>query len=266
MWAVLSCIHANLEALDAVLADIAKHDVSRVYCLGDVLGYGPNPIECLERAIKFDVTLLGNHDQAVMFDPVGFNLTAEQVAYWHRKVLESSGRNDLWEFLASCPRSFQVDDCLLVHGSPRNPLNEYIFPEDIYNGLKMTRIASKFRQYCFAGHTHVPGVFRTGPASDVTAEEWALERQRRPADEPEWQFLSPTECSERYRLDGRKTIINVGSVGQPRDGDWRAGYVLVDGADVIFRRVEYDVDTTVQKIYDIPELDDFLGDRLPEGR
>ena len=76
----------------------------------------------------------------------------------------------------------------------------------------------------------------------------------------------PEEVDYVYRLDGRKTLCNVGSVGQPRDGDWRACYVLLDGETIRFRRVEYDIDTTVKKIYDIPDLDNFLGDRLREGR
>lgn len=253
MWAVLSDVHANLEALDAVLADIAKHPVSHIYCLGDVLGYGPNPIECLERAVAWDVTLLGNHDQCAMFEDSissGMPPTVARSILWTRSVLTTGGRDDLWGFLAARPRSYQpADGFLCVHGSPRNPLNEYIFPEDVYNERKMTRIGELMERYCFCGHTHVPGVFM-------------------PQKPPEtgWWFLAPEELPGFYRLDGRKTIVNVGSVGQPRDGDWRACYVLVDGWDVTFRRVEYDVDATIRKIYAIPELDDFLGDRLREGR
>ncbi len=249
MWAVLSDIHGNLEALDAVLADIAKHPVSRIFCLGDVVGYGPNPVECLERAMNWDLTILGNHDQAVMFDPDWSSVSAEQAIFWTRSLLESSGRNSLWEFLAARPRSYKSGDFLFVHGSPRNPLNEYLFPEDIYGETKMAKIGAMIDRYCLCGHAHVPGVF-------VSPEE----------GQTRWDFLSPAECFGFYRLDGRKTIVNVGSVGQPRDGDWRAGYVLVDGWDITFRRVEYDVDATVRKIYAIPELDNFLGDRLREGR
>ncbi|VTU00358.1 Metallophosphoesterase OS=Planctomyces brasiliensis (strain ATCC 49424 / DSM 5305 / JCM 21570 / NBRC 103401 / IFAM 1448) GN=Plabr_0624 PE=4 SV=1: Metallophos_2 [Gemmataceae bacterium] len=243
MWAVLSDIHANLEALDAVLDDIARHPVTRIICLGDVLGYGPNPIECLERAMEWNVTLMGDHDQAVMAQPVGFSLpTLERWTIWQRERLESSGRNDLWEYLGLRPRSRRDGDFLFVHGSPRNPLNEYLFPEDVYNEKKMDANFRLTEQYCFAGHTHVPGVFTEG------------------------RFLAPDEFGGVYRLDHRKTIVNVGSVGQPRDGDWRACYALVDGLTVTFRRVEYDVDATVQKIYANPELDNFLGDRLREGR
>lgn len=249
MWAVLSDIHGNLEALDAVLADVAKHSVSHVFCLGDVLGYGPNPVECLDRAMAWDVTTLGNHDQAVMFDPDGFGEHAERAVHWTRAVLEADGRADLWEFLATRPRSHRINEFQLVHGSPRDPLNEYLFPEDIYNDRKMTRVADLMERYCLCGHTHVPGVF-------VAPEERG----------GSWQFLGPEELPGFYRIDGRKTIINVGSVGQPRDGDWRACYALVHGWDVVWRRVEYDVGATVRKIHAIPELAKFLGDRLLEGR
>jgi diadenosine tetraphosphatase ApaH/serine/threonine PP2A family protein phosphatase len=134
-----------------------------------------------------------------------------------------------------------------VHGTPRNPLREYLFPEDIYNARKMSRISEMFAGCCFAGHTHIPGIFvASGPES--------------------WDYFSPPEVEPVYRLDGRKTICNVGAVGQPRDGDWRACYVLFDGRAIRFRRVAYDVATTVKKIYAIPELENFLGDRLRDGR
>jgi diadenosine tetraphosphatase ApaH/serine/threonine PP2A family protein phosphatase len=251
MWAVLSDIHANLEALDAVLADIAKHSVSQIFCLGDLGGYGPNPVECTGRAFEWDVTLLGDHDQHALFEPVGFSLPNELVAsaLWSQNRLNSHGTERHWEFLAKLPRSHAQGDFLFVHGSPRNPLNEYVFPEDIYNQRKMERVGELLKRYCLAGHTHVPGVF---------AEPAAAGGQ--------WEYIGIQECFGFYRLDGRKSIVNVGSVGQPRDGDWRACYTLVDGWDVTFRRVEYDVETTVQKIYATPELENFLGDRLREGR
>jgi diadenosine tetraphosphatase ApaH/serine/threonine PP2A family protein phosphatase len=249
MFAVLSDIHGNLEALDAVLADVARHPVSAIYCLGDVVGYGPNPIECFERAMKWDLVLLGNHDQAVMFDPEGFSSSAERAVLWTRSVLEAARRNDLWSYLAERPRSHRSDDFLYVHGSARNTLNEYVFPEDIFNRGKMERIAAQIDRYCFCGHTHVPGVF--------------VESAERGG---EWTFSAPQEINHFYRFDGRKTIVNVGSVGQPRDHDPRACYVTVDGWDLTFHRVPYDLDATVAKIYAIPELENFLGDRLREGR
>src|SRR5205085_83370 len=185
-------------------------------------------------------------------DPDGFNPPAERAIFWTRAQLESPSENreakeKRWEFLAERPRVVKENGYLFVHGSARNPLNEYVFPEDIYNQRKMDRIYALVDRYCFQGHTHVPGVFVQG-AEDV------------------YQFLSPEEMDYEHKLDGRKTLCNVGSVGQPRDGDWRACYVLLDNDTLYYRRVEYDIDTTVKKIYAIPDLDNFLGDRLRDGR
>jgi diadenosine tetraphosphatase ApaH/serine/threonine PP2A family protein phosphatase len=250
--AIISDIHSNLEALQAVLADIAKQPVQEIYCLGDVVGYGPNPRECVDLVMKCKVVLLGNHDQGALFDPDGFNPPAERAIFWTRAQLEAADNRPAtdrrWEFLAERPRSFRENGCLFVHGSARNPLNEYVFPEDIYNQRKMERIFALVERTCFQGHTHVPGIFTEQLPQDL------------------YQFHSPEEVGFVYRLDGRKTLCNVGSVGQPRDGDWRACYVLLDGDTIRYRRVEYDIDSTVKKIYAIPDLENFLGDRLRDGR
>ena len=248
MKAIISDIHSTLEALQAVLADIQTHNVTEIYCLGDVVGYGPNPRECVDLVMKCRLVLLGNHDQGAMFDPDGFNQPAERAIFWTRDQLEAPSENRplkerRWEFLAERPRQVREDGMLFVHGSARNPLNEYVFPEDIYNQRKMERIFALVERYCFQGHTHVPGIFTEAGS-----------------------FLSPEELDYAYQLDGSKTLCNVGSVGQPRDGDWRACYVLLDGDTIRYRRVEYDVETTVQKIYEVEELDNFLGDRLRQGR
>jgi diadenosine tetraphosphatase ApaH/serine/threonine PP2A family protein phosphatase len=246
--ALISDIHSNLEALTAVLADIARHDVTEIYCLGDVIGYGPNPRECIDLVTQCQVVLLGNHDQGAMFDPDGFNAPAERAIFWTRAQLEAASesrekREQRWGFLADRPRMVKENGHLFVHGSARNPLNEYVFPEDIYNQRKMEKIFTLVERYCFQGHTHVPGVFTES-----------------------MQFLTPDDVNLVYRLDGRKTLCNVGSVGQPRDLDPRACYVLYDGETIRYRRVEYDFEVTIRKIYDIPDLDNFLGDRLGEGR
>jgi diadenosine tetraphosphatase ApaH/serine/threonine PP2A family protein phosphatase len=246
--AIISDIHSNLEALQAVLDDIARQNVTETYCLGDVVGYGPNPRECVDLVMKCKLVLLGNHDQGAMFDPEGFNPPAERAIFWTRAQLEAPVENRLdrerrWEFLAERPRTFRENGFLFVHGSARNPLNEYVFPEDIYNQRKMERIFALVERYCFQGHTHVPGIFTEG-----------------------LEFHSPEEIDYVYQLDGRKTLCNVGSVGQPRDGDWRACYILLDGETIRYRRVEYDIDSTIKKIYAIPDLENFLGDRLRDGR
>src|SRR5262245_13542615 len=145
MIAILSDIHSNLEALQAVLDDIDRHGISEIYCLGDVVGYGPDPRACLDRVMDCRLVLLGNHDQAAMFDPDGFCGPASRAIFWTRDVLESSResrevRQRRWDFLAERPRSHCQDGMLFVHGSPRNPLNEYVFPEDVYNPRKMGRL------------------------------------------------------------------------------------------------------------------------------
>jgi predicted phosphodiesterase len=230
------------------MADIKSLGITEVYCLGDVVGYGPNPRECVDLAMSCQLVLLGNHDQGAMFDPEGFNPSAERAIFWTRQQLEQADGNRAqkerrWEFLAERPRQHREGHFLYVHGSARNPLNEYVFPEDIYNQRKMERIFALVDRYCFQGHTHVPGIFTEN-----------------------YQFYSPEDVNYEYKLDGRKTLCNVGAVGQPRDGDWRACYVILEGDTIRFRRVEYDVETTIKKIYAVPDLENFLGDRLRDGR
>jgi predicted phosphodiesterase len=244
--AIISDIHANLEALDAVLADIAQQGITEIYCLGDIIGYGPNPRECIDRCRQLNVCLLGNHDNGALFDPEGFSTGAERAIFWTRSQLETNGdeaNRHRWDFLASLPRTRTENGTMFVHGSPRNPLCEYVFPEDVYNQRKMERIFCFIQQYCFQGHTHVPGVFTQ-----------------------DGRFLSPEDIGHQFTLTGDKVMVNVGSVGQPRDNDRRSCYVVLDGPLVTFRRIEYDWNETRRKIYEIPDLDNFLGDRLLEGR
>jgi predicted phosphodiesterase len=246
--ALISDIHSNLEALEAVLSDISQQGIQEVYCLGDIIGYGPNPRECIDLIMKCQVCLLGNHDQGALFDPEGFNTGAERAIFWTRDQLESpkgdpEDNAKRWDFLGELPRNRRENGFLFVHGSARNPLNEYVFPEDIYNQRKMEKIFSLIEHHCFQGHTHVPGIFTQS-----------------------MNFISPEEVNYSYRLGDEKTMVNVGSVGQPRDGDQRSCYVILEDKSLTFRRVSYDFERTIKKIYDTPELDNFLGDRLREGR
>ncbi|MEX2219422.1 MAG: metallophosphoesterase family protein, partial [Phycisphaerales bacterium] len=135
---------------------------------------------------------------------------------------------------------------LAVHGSPRRPINEYIFPDDAMNAPdKMESIFERIDRLCIVGHTHVPGVF---------------------TDEPD--FYPPSELGDScYKfMNGEKAVINVGSVGQPRDGDPRASYVILHPDRAEFVRVPYDIDITANKIRGIAELSDWLGERLYDGR
>lgn len=247
MKAIISDIHGNLEALQAVLEDIKSKSIDEIYCLGDIVGYGPNPRECVDLVMEHcAVTILGNHDQGALFDPEGFNAGAERAIFWTRKMLESGdplNNERRWEFLGERPRMHRDENFMFVHGSARNPLNEYVFPEDVCIQSKMERIFALVDQYCFQGHTHIPGVFTD-----------------------DYGFKSPEEINFEHSLDQRKTLINVGSVGQPRNGDSRSSYVILDGQKVIFKRVEYDLEITAQKIYDEQDLDDYLGDRLRSGK
>lgn len=245
--AIISDVHGNLEALNTVLADIKSQGCEQIICLGDVVGYGPAPQQCIDIVRNFDACILGNHDLAALFDPEGFSNAAEQAILWTRKQIESGDSPEncfkRLEFLAHLPRTRREGDLLFVHGSVRNPVNEYVFPEDVYNRRKMEKLFSMIQQTCFQGHTHVPGVF----TSEMT-------------------FLRPEDIEHRYQIGTEKAMINVGSVGQPRDGDWRSCYVVLEDDWVTFRRIEYDVDVTINAIYDTPELDRFLGDRLRDGR
>ena len=246
--ALISDIHGNQEALRAVLDDINQLEIKEIYCLGDVVGYGPNPRECIDLCLDLPVSILGNHDQAAIFDPDGFNPVALRAIYWTREELEerrgnSTENNRRWDFLGEMPRSKIEGKLLFVHGSPRDPTNEYVFPEDVYNQRKMDSLFDRLEHFCFQGHTHIPGIFS----------------QNR-------DFVSPDECDDEYTLSDDKIMVNVGSVGQPRDGDARSCYVILTDDQLTFRRVEYDVETTITKIYNNPELDNMLGDRLREGR
>lgn len=244
--AIISDIHGNFEALTAVLADIEAQGITEILCLGDVIGYGPNPRECIDACRAFRLTLLGNHDNGALFDPEGFSSGAERAIFWTRGQLEDKtqdGAQERWDFLASLPRTYRDGNIMFVHGSPRSPLNEYVFPEDIYNQRKIERIFGFIQKYCFQGHTHVPGVFTEN-----------------------FRFYSPSEISNTYTLGDQKLMINVGSVGQPRDSDPRSSYVILEDNEIEFRRIEYDPAPTRLKILAIAELDDFLGDRLLEGR
>ena len=253
--AIISDVHGNLEALRAVLEDIDQQHVDAIFCLGDVVGYGPNPCECVNIIReRCGLVLLGNHDQGALFDPDGFNVGAEKAIRWTRAQLEQHDRiprnsaNRLTDFLGELPRVHSEGELLFVHGSARRPLDEYVFPEDIYNPLKMEHIFELFGRYCFQGHTHIPGVFTTDP-----------------------EFISPQvpkgggEC--RLVLPPGKAMVNCGSVGQPRDGDPRACYLILEDDRVVrYRRVEYPYAVTCKKIHAIVDLDNFLGDRLMQGR
>lgn len=249
MLAIVSDIHGNLEALTSVLGEIDRRGITDILCLGDVIGYGPNPLECLDLVMKrCRVCLMGNHDFAVFYEPYNFNTGAESASYWTRQQLEEEAdrakREARWSYLGALGVRYKNGQFLATHASPRRPVNEYIFPDDIYtNAGKFVTLFERVERLCFVGHTHVPGLFLEGP-----------------------DFYSPDELDYRYEIGDDKAIINVGSVGQPRDRDPRSSFVVMTDTTVEFVRVPYDIATTVKKVSAIRELDDFLGTRLMDGR
>jgi predicted phosphodiesterase len=279
VFAVISDIHSNIEALESVMREIDDRGITEVFCLGDIIGYGANPRECLDVVNERCVAAVcGNHDHACFYEPFNFNLAAERACYWTREIFEEesqkASRDRRWEMLGRLPIRLEAKDLLMVHASPRRPVNEYLFTEDVYTNP--AKILANFERLdgqhkgCLVGHTHVPGVFLDDPYFDPPGE----------LAEPNFYTITEDE----------KAIINVGSVGQPRDRDVRACFAVIyergeevrypegseggeidpnaDGyvATVEFVRVEYDIQQAVQKILDTPDLDDFLGLRLLEGR
>lgn len=218
---VISDIHANLTALEAVLEHAGQYDA--VWCLGDLIGYGPDPNECIERVRGLPALscLAGNHDHAVLgLMPLSrFNHEAQAAANWTTGVLSEENR----EYLSSLPLMLIIGPFTLAHGSPREPLWEYILDEHIAQ-----RNFDRFHSdYCLIGHSHIPLAFF------------------RPHNEGNPFSLIIPE-SEPFALQPRM-ILNPGSVGQPRDLDPRASYALLDleAETWELRRIAYDI-TDVQ--------------------
>jgi diadenosine tetraphosphatase ApaH/serine/threonine PP2A family protein phosphatase len=247
--AFISDIHANLEALTSVLEDIRRHGYEEIYCLGDVVGYGPDPVACTDLVRKnARVTILGNHDEALVKGAWGFNQVARTAMEWTKKQLRPSifrpGSRERWRYLAELPLRHEWQGYLLVHGSPREPTSEYILPRDAdWSPPGMFQeLFDAFQTVCLVGHTHMAGVFEEGP-----------------------KFTPQSQLPETFRFAEKKLIVNVGSVGQPRDRDWRACYLSVEDGVFRFHRVEYPVAVTQRKIRANPDLDNRLSDRLGDG-
>jgi diadenosine tetraphosphatase ApaH/serine/threonine PP2A family protein phosphatase len=247
--ALISDIHANIEALEAVLEDMASFPVERICCLGDVIGYGPDPREALEAVRRCEFVLLGNHEEGLLYSAEDFNDRARRALDWTRNELLSpehsrEENHGLWDLIDTFQTEVRDGDFLFVHGSPRKPINEYVMPADGLDRVKMSEIfAAQDRRVGFGGHTHVPGIFREAGG-----------------------FQHQGSLPDRVPLPEGKSFVNIGSVGQPRDGDNRACYVLVEGDEIQFRRVAYDYVATMKKIRANPELHDFLAARLKVGQ
>ena len=271
MIAILSDIHANLEALQAVLEDISKFPtVEAIYCLGDLVGYGPDPIPCVQMATQWDVVLVGNHDLAAVdpgndLDGWGALAARTSVLGARAQLQQHSLGPELSVFLWGLRSEHTSGGNLFVHGSPRHPVHEYVNPEDIYNDKKMNAVMSRFENLCFCGHTHLPGIFRRNyPAPSPAPSKWNWFNNPAPV-EPNWDYFTPEDFDFEFSLTGEQLLCNVGSVGQPRDEDPRACYVLFSPDVIEYRRIEYDVERTVAKLRNEPD-GDFFGERLRIGR
>lgn len=238
-FALFADIHANLEALEAVLADAREQGCTDYVCLGDVVGYNANPAECLEIVRSLGCPVVkGNHDEDASGDHSldTMNPTAANALMWTREQLTEEQR----EWLRRLRMVRQVADFTVVHSTLDQPTH-WNYVTNRFDAT--SNFAYQFTQLCFHGHTHVPRVYvKDSKVHEVPAESVIVESKT-------------------------KYFINVGSVGQPRDGDWRASYAIYDPANslIVFRRVEYDLMKTQQKILDagLPEM---LASRLADGR
>jgi len=239
MYAVVSDIHGNLEALEAVLRDVPD-EVETIYCLGDVIGYGASPNECCDLVREVGMpSISGNHDLAVTdlsTDLAWFNPVAAAAVEWTREQLTEENAR----FLRGLSRMMQKEGALFVHGSVRDPDEYIINSAAAEDNLDILRSRYPNVPICFFGHTHVKTV-APSPNGPV---------------------------GEAHTLDlsaNGPYLVNPGSVGQPRDGDTFASYVLVEGERVTYRFVEYDIEKAQAKIRSAG-LPSMLADRLSVGR
>ncbi len=238
--ALISDIHANLEALETALADIRARAIENIVCLGDIINYGANPNECLNRVRQVvKIIIQGNHEAALVSDRVAstFNPNAFQAILWTRNQISEEDRR----ILSSLPFTHAEKDWTVVHGTLEMPEGfEYLFdPADaLRNFPYMTT------PVCFYGHTHMPMLFsqKDRHALHLTAGKYPLSRE------------------SRY-------LINVGSIGQPRDHDPRLGYMIFDAEEfsVELVRLNYDIDAAAGKIKKAG-LPNFLAERLRHGQ
>ena len=223
---IISDIHSNLTALNTVLADADPFDA--VWCLGDVVGYGPDPNECIERLQSLPglKCVKGNHDAAIIGDINinAFNYEARASLVWLQSVLKPENRR----WLEALDERITLENVTIVHGSPRNPVWEYIM--DLGSARENMRVFET--QVCLVGHTHIPCIYQMDKDTIHSTRLHLMNR-----DEP---FSIEHKC-----------ILNPGSVGQPRDHDPRSAYMIYeDESDTpwIFHRVKYDVEQVQKRI------------------
>lgn len=238
-YAIFGDIHANLEALEAVLADAARMGCTDYVCIGDIVGYNANPVECLNTVRDLNCPVVkGNHDEEAILDTSleGLNPLAKRAMEWTRAQLNEPDR----KWLMDLKLVRQVRDFTIVHATLDTP-GGWTYVTNKFDA--MASFSYQFTQLCFYGHTHTPVIYVKSDRVEALDE------------------------LETTLIDGHKYFINVGSVGQPRDGDWRASYAVYDADShtVTIRRLEYDIEKAQKKIVDagLPEM---LAHRLALGK
>lgn len=282
-FALISDVHANLEALEAVLRDVEAQSPDVVVVLGDSINYGPNPRECLTLlAMHADIMIAGNHEkEAALPMPDEMEDDAREILAWTVKQIEGLRA---WERLRSAILSDgdaaaqqRIDGLHFVHASAARPYVQYVWPGhpqhhlhlndqlDIYLGQLLAGFDST---HSFVGHTHVPAILTAYANYKIfpVSPDW---NRRFTFVGPNTIFYVPAGDCRIEDLAGRKLVINPGSVGQPRDNSPAASWALYDGASIEFRRVPYDHATTAAKIRGLPLSDatrSFFADRLAKGQ
>ncbi|MDP8253907.1 MAG: metallophosphoesterase family protein [Candidatus Kaelpia aquatica] len=241
-YAILGDIHSNLEALEEVLLDLGEKRIDKILSIGDIIGYGADPSKCIDIAReRFELITLGNHDLALAGELSLdlFSDMAKDAIIWSQGKVE---HNDV-EFLSDLPLIEEYGDMLLVHSSLYHPeeFNYFISFEDVRKSFDI----QDDKRVCFAGHSHIPAIF---VIDDITGDIVGIQDQD-----------IMVETKKRY-------FINTGSVGQSRDGDTRAKYVLYDDSTgrISIERVDYDIDKAASKII-AAGLPEKLVTRLHEG-
>ena len=242
-YAFISDIHANLEALEAVLEDIETQNINDTICLGDIVGYGANPNECVDLVRKrCSVVLLGNHDAAAveLLSTQHFNIHAKIAIEWTTQTLRRETKN----YLTELPMKETVDPITLVHATPYEPNMWYYI-------TSLEEAAFNFQFFetrvCMVGHTHIPIII-------------VLDSQKE-------LYVHQDMGIRLGDVDGARLLINVGSVGQPRDRNPKSCYGIFDSesGEFSYRRVAYNIDKTQQKMKKI-KMPEFLISRLEDGR
>ena len=239
---IVSDIHSNLEALQSVIQDTERNGgFDQIWSLGDLVGYGPDPVECIDLIRQYDTLgVAGNHDlaSAGKLSLEAFNVYATQASKWNTEQLNE----EHLAYLGGLPLVFEMEDFTVVHGSPRDPVWEYV--------VSPAAALASFNHFdtlrCLVGHSHIPFICR--PKDDTAV------------------FLEfPLDTLVSLGTD--RLIINPGGVGQPRDGDPRASYAIYDSDEVAVshHRAEYDIAKTQEKMTE-RGLPKYLIDRLPNGR